>query len=97
MKEGEARHQWSRIYMLVWDEISMTGQALFAKAYDRLRQFLCTIHEEDLRIHIITAGDFTQLPPCFAKFVFKAPQVLPNNITKVDRTKKLETFVQSRQ
>ncbi len=87
MKEREARHQWSRMCVLIWDEIVMTGQALFAKACNRLRQFLCTGHDEDLRIHIITAKDFTQLSPCFEKFVFESSQVLPNDMAKVERPK----------
>ncbi len=60
--------------MLIWDEISMTGQALFCKAYKKMKRFLCTSEDEEPRVHLITAGDFTQLPPCFEKFIFEAPQ-----------------------
>ncbi len=41
-----------------------------------MRRFLCTAQDEDPRVHMITSGDFTQLPPCFDKFVFKAPQLV---------------------
>ncbi len=69
-------NQWSKVYMLIWDEISMTGQGLLCKAYKPMRRFLCTAQDEDPRVHMITAGDFTQLPPCFDKFVFEAPQLV---------------------
>ncbi len=41
-----------------------------------MRRFLCTAQDEDPRVHMITVGDFTQLPPCFDKFVFEAPQLV---------------------
>ncbi len=46
----------------------MTGQALFFKAYKTMCRFLCTAPDEDPRVNIITAGDFTQLPLVFQKF-----------------------------
>ncbi len=84
-KEREEINKWSRIYMLIWDEISMTGQALFSKAYKTMCRFPCTAPDDDPRVHIITAGDFTQLPPVFQKFVFEAPQL------GVDKNENFET------
>ncbi len=72
-KEKEEIQQWSKTYMLIWDEISMTGQALFCKAYKKMTRFLCTSEDEEPRVHLITAGDFTQLPPCSENFIFEAP------------------------
>ncbi len=49
-----------------------------------MKRFLCTSEDEEPRVHFITAGDFTQLPPCFEKFIFEDPQFAsehfePNN------------------
>ncbi len=38
-KEIEEINQWSKLYMHIRDEIRMTGQALFCKAYKRIRKF----------------------------------------------------------
>ncbi len=59
--------------MLIWVEISMTGQNLFVKDFKRLRQSLCTPFEKGLRIHKITDYDFDQLPPCLEKYLFLYP------------------------
>ncbi len=40
-----------------------------------MRRFLCTAQGEDHRVHIVAAGDLTQLPHVFEKFVFGAPQL----------------------
>ena len=70
---------WSRTHLLIWDEISMTGQVDFAKSYIRLRKLLGTPKEEDPRIHIVTLGDFAQLPPVKQKFVFSSPDLDHSN------------------
>ncbi len=57
----EQLEQWSKVHMLIWDEISMTGQSLFAKAMKKIKAFLGTEPGDDPRIHIVTAGDFAQL------------------------------------
>ncbi len=74
--------------MLIWDEISMTDHGLFCKAYKTIGRFLCTAQDEDLRVHMITAGDFTQLPPCFDKFVFESPQLVTDHNDKSELERK---------
>ncbi len=37
-KNKEEINQWYKVYMLIWDEISMTGQVLFCKAYKNYAQ-----------------------------------------------------------
>ena len=64
---------WSKVHILIWDEISMTGQLDFARSYIRLRKLLNTPKDEEPRIHIVTLGDFAQLPPVKQKFVFSSP------------------------
>ncbi len=49
--EKEEISQRSKIYVLIWDEIRMTGQALFCKAYKNMRRFLCTAEGEEPRVH----------------------------------------------
>ncbi len=57
-KERDEIELWSSVSMLVWDEISMTGQSLFYRAFKKLRKFLCIPAEADPRIDLLTAGDF---------------------------------------
>ncbi len=49
-QEREEINQWSKVFMLMWDEISMTGQAYFAKPTKPMRRFLCTAQDEDPRV-----------------------------------------------
>ncbi len=72
-KERKEIELWSKVLMLVWDEISMTGQSLFSTSFEKLRKFLSTPLGTDPRIHVLTAGDFAQLSPCFEKYLFEAP------------------------
>ncbi len=53
-----------------------------------MQRFLCTAKDEDPRAHVITVGDFIQLPPCFEKFVFEAPQVFSDYNDKFESKSK---------
>ena len=64
---------WSQVYMVIWYEISMTEQKRFIRAFRNLRKLLGTHPEDEPRVHIVTAGDFPQLPPCFAGYIFDKP------------------------
>ena len=70
---------WAEVYMVIWTEISMTEQRLFVTAFRKLRKLLCTPLDQELRLHFVTAGDFTQLPPCFGGYIFEAASV-PHNL-----------------
>ena len=72
MKNIEA---WAEVYMVIWDEISMTEKGLFVKAFRNMRKLLATNPTEQLRVHIVTAGDFLQLPPCFGGYIFEEPHL----------------------
>ena len=64
---------WSEVYMVIWDEMSMTEQSLFVKAFRNLARILSTKHWEEERVHFITAGDFPLLLPCFGGYMFEKP------------------------
>ena len=66
---------WAGVYMVIWDEISMTEERLLVTAFRNLRKLLCPPLDQELRLHFVTAGDFTQLPPCFGGYIFEAEAV----------------------
>ncbi len=54
----------------------MLGRSIFYRAFKKLQKFLCTPVEADPRIHVLTDGECTQLPPYFEKYLFEAPAFL---------------------
>ncbi len=52
------------------------GSKYIYRAFKKLQNFLCARVEADPRIQVLTAGEFTQLPPYFEKYLFEAPAFL---------------------
>ncbi len=61
------------MHVVIWDEISMTGQTLFARASKILRKFLNSQFGVEPRINIVTAGDCGQFPSVFENDLFEYP------------------------
>ncbi len=54
------------------------------KSIQKTRQFLTTPFDVEPRIHVLTAGDFAQLPPVFEKYLFEYPAELRNENTELE-------------
>lgn len=69
------RMRFSKLRLLIWDEISMTSKLVFGRAIKNLRLsgelFCYTPKGEQCRIHMVVPGDFFQLAPVKAKFLFE--------------------------
>lgn len=61
------------MHLLVRDEIRTIGKRDFALAWNNLGKLLQTSRDCEPRVHIVTAGDYAQLPPVRQKTVFAVP------------------------
>lgn len=71
VSEGE-RIRFARLHMLIWDELSMASKELLAKAFRNLNILADTSPQNECRVHIITLGDFFQLSPVKANYLFES-------------------------
>ena len=68
----DARQAWRDVRYLVIDDISMVSSTMLMYAIKRLKE-ITSKHEAFGGLSVITVGDFYQLPPVKAPFVFHRP------------------------